>query len=154
MGAFDEMKRKLGEAGERAKDLAANLPVDEIKGKAREAGEEVRQAGKTLIKELGESSSAAADDSSSGDIGQELRKTDAARSASGVKAGGPDNSRAPKNPKPVSRQMIAGVIALIVVVAIIVLSVALGSSGDGKTEDPEDVQFYLEITGKENLIFS
>lgn len=154
LSAFDEMKRKLGEASERAKDLAANLPVDEIKGKTREAGEGVRQAGKTLIKELGESSSAAADDSSSGDVSHKSTKADATSDTGGAKARGSDNSRAPKNPKPISRQMIAGAIALIVVVATIVLSVVLGSSGDGKTEDPEDVQFYLEITGKENLIFS
>lgn len=154
LSAFDEMKRKLGEAGERAKDLATNLPVDEIKGKAREAGEGVRQAGKTLINELGESSSSKTDKGSSRDVGQESRKTDAASSASGVKAEGSDNSQAPKNPKPISRQMIAGVIALIVVVATIVLSVVLGSSGGGKTEEAEDVQFFLEITGKENLIFS
>ena len=152
--AFDEMKKKIGEAGERAKELVANLPVDEIKGKACEAGEEIHKAGKTLIKELSESSPNESDESSSGDDGRESRRVDTASGTGDVKGKGSDNPQVPKVPKLANRQMVAGGIALVVVVAIIVLSAVLGSKGGAETEAPEDVQFFLEITSKENLIFS
>ena len=154
MIAFNEIKKKIGEAGERAKGLAANLPVDEIKGKVREAGEEVHKAGRTLIKELSESSPSESDENSSGDEGRESRRADTASGIGDVKAKSSDSPQVSKVPKLANRQMIAGVIALVVVVSTIVLSVVLGSKGGVETEAPEDVQFFLEITGKENLIFS
>lgn len=160
MTAFDEVKKKLGEAGERAKVLASNLPVDAAREMAQEVKEGMRQAKEAFISELGESSPSASGEASFENDGGKSRgveNDEGSGLASGIgdkKSEGSDSSHVHKAPRPGNRKIIAVAIALAVVLATIGLSVVLGSKGGAEAEAPEDVQFFLEITGKENLIFS
>lgn len=158
MGAFDDIKKQMEQAGERARALAEDLPLEEVKENARKAKEVAYRAGTTLAKEIGKADGAPAGEGSpdSKDLTQAPTKGEKGEnrdnSASATKPRGSDGpvKRMPR--KPANRRILA--IAALIVASAAMIVLAMSMSGGGESEVPEEVSYRLEIVGKENLIFS